>query len=97
MTLNPQNKMALVVLLSQAAAETNTMLSETPDNPSLLSIKAQLEYLRRYAAGQITDDRLKDINLGLLAAREIQGWNDALANMLHEISAQIQAAAGGCP
>ncbi len=67
------------------------MLAETPGHPSLLSVRAQVEYLHRYAMGEDSEERLQDVNLGLIAAREIEGWNNALADLLHIISAQIRS------
>ena len=39
-------------------------------------------------AGNADHARLKDINIGLVAAREIKGWDDDPAHMLHQLAAE---------
>jgi hypothetical protein len=84
------NNMEFLDLVEKARKENEALLSGHPDQPPLASIQRQLEYLRDYAGGQADGGRLKDINVGLIAAREIEGWNDKLADILHKISAQVR-------
>jgi Tsi6 len=67
------------------------LLRAEPDNPLLESVKLQLQYLKDLEDGKHQDrTRLKDINLGLIAVREIEGWDDELADLLHQISAEVR-------
>lgn len=53
----------------------------------LVSIDHQLDYLIEIIEERNSDEtRLKDINLGIIAVREIEGIDDQLAELLYEIS-----------
>lgn len=53
----------------------------------LVSIDHQLDYLIEISEeGNFDNTRLKDINLGVIAVREIEGIDDKLAELLYEIS-----------
>lgn len=53
----------------------------------LLSIDHQLDYLIQVMEENNSDQsRLKDINLGIIAVREIEGVDDQLAELLYDIS-----------
>lgn len=56
-----------------------------PDNPLLKSAQTQLSYLIDLETGKRQDrERLSDINIGLIAVREIEGVDDDLANWIYE-------------
>ena len=58
-----------------------------PDNGMLLSIEIQLQYLVDLEAGTEKDrERLKDINLGVIAVREVEDRDENLANQLYEVA-----------
>ena len=40
-------------------------------------------------AGTAGPERLAEIILGLLAVREVEGWDDELADLLHSIQAAV--------
>ncbi len=53
----------------------------------LVSIDHQLDYLIELTEGINSDKtRLKDINIGIIAVREIEGIDDRLAELLYEIN-----------
>lgn len=80
-------------LLDTALARTRSLLTIRPGFRPLLSVERQLEYLIAVDTGQQAPDRLNEINLGLVAVREIEGWDDELADMLHQISARTRTLA----
>lgn len=60
---------------------------EKKDNPLLESIHIQLNYLLQLLENPNSDrSKLKDINIGLIAVREIEGIDDKLAERLYEIN-----------
>jgi hypothetical protein len=78
-------------MYERARNRIDILLQAEPDNPLLESVKLQLQYLRDLEDGKHQDRaRLKDINLGLIAVREIEGWDDELADLLHRISAEVR-------
>jgi hypothetical protein len=78
-------------LYERARNRIDILLQAEPDNPLLESVKVQLQYLKDLEDGKRQDrTRLKDINLGLTAVREIEGWDDELADLLHRISAEVR-------
>jgi hypothetical protein len=85
------NKDTTNAMIQTARTQVEGKLAERPDFRPLLSIKTQLDYLGAYLAGAADGGRLKDINIGLVAAREIEGWDDDLANLLHQIAAEVRA------
>ncbi len=73
--------------LAEALQRCETLLAGRPDFPPLVSIRNQLIYLEQVCAGTAGPERLAEIILGVLAVREIEGWDDELADLLHRISA----------
>ena len=60
--------------------------------PTIASIVRQLDYLIALESGQSTDrSRLKDVVLGVQAAREIEALDERCAETLHEVSARVRA------
>lgn len=71
-----------------------------PDNPLIKSAQTQLQYLIDLEQGRRDDrGRLSDINIGLIAVREIEGVDDDLANWIYEcvcpVVDQMRQEAGG--
>jgi hypothetical protein len=83
------NKREFEVILTKALDRTEQRMMERPDLTPLVSIQKQLEYLIKFNNDQIDGSRLKDINVGLVAVREIENWDNELADLLHEISVLI--------
>jgi hypothetical protein len=77
-------------LIQSASVLTEALLQQRPNFRPLLSIKAQLAYLAAYLAGRVDGARLKDMNFGLVAVREIEGWDDKLANQLYTLAAEVR-------
>lgn len=60
--------------------------------PVLDSIRNQLKFLAAYNPSSEADrTRIKDIILGVQAAREVETIDMTLADMLHDVSAQVRA------
>jgi 1,2-phenylacetyl-CoA epoxidase PaaB subunit len=80
-----------LALLGGALERARNLYSRNPDSLPILWVVQQLEYLMGVATGQTSDrSRLKDINLGLIAAREIEDRDMELADMLHRIDAEAR-------
>jgi hypothetical protein len=68
-----------------------TLKTRRGASPLIDSVIEQLTYLLSLANRTSSDEsRLNDINIGLIAAREIEGADDALANMLHELAQEVR-------
>lgn len=80
---------ALEPLLPDALHRVEALLAGRPGLPPLVSIRSQLIYLQQVCAGTAGPERLPEIILGILAVREIEGWDDELACLLHRISAAV--------
>ncbi len=78
-------------LIQKAGAAVEALLQECPDFRPLLSIRNQLANLADYIAGTADRARLRDIDIGLVAAREIEGWDDDLAHILHLFPAEARS------
>ena len=77
-------------LFENAAAQCKQLLDKHPDNQAIVSIISQLDYLVAVESGKNPDrTRLKDIVIGILAAREIEPLDMTLAEMLY--SADVEA------
>lgn len=62
-----------------------------PDLPFLESIHHQLQYLADLVEGRRQDrERLKDIIIGVLAAREIETLDAKYADLLHQVSGEVE-------
>lgn len=77
-------------VLTKALTRTEQRMAERPDLTPLVSIQKQLEYLIKFNNKEADGSRLKDINVGLVAVREIENWDDELAALLHEISTEVR-------
>jgi hypothetical protein len=77
--------------IQTAIDRTHTLKARHGANPLLDSVIEQLSYLLSLADGTCSDaSRLKDINIGLIAVREIEGADDVLAGMLHELAQEVR-------
>lgn len=61
-----------------------------PHSLALQSINKQLEYLINIETGTITDrTQLKNIIIGVLAAREVEPLDEDLAEILYKVSGEV--------
>lgn len=84
----------LPLCLLEKVEETKAMLAkfkERKSNPVIESIGIQLDYIYESLTTTGADiSWMKDINVGLLAVREVEGIDDNLANNLYEIDAWVR-------
>ena len=77
-------------LFQHALEECLRHLAAHPDFRPLKSIENQLRYLLDLVEGRRQDrDLLATINLGLLAAREIETMDMQFANLLYDVDEQV--------
>ena len=80
-----------MIQLQSAIDSTLILKSKYGAHPPLESVIAQLQYLIALTDGSTPDtSRLKDINIGPIAAREIEGSDDILAEMLQNIAQELR-------
>ena len=78
-------------LISNARARCQQVQREFPGMPTLVSIERQLDYLLGLLRGEHNDrSRLRDIILGVQAAREVEPLDRELAKMLFEVSSIVR-------
>ncbi|MGC8526963.1 immunity protein Tsi6 family protein [Acidiphilium sp.] len=75
--------------LAEALQRCESLLDGRSGLQPLVSIRNQLIYLQQVCAGTAGPERLAEIILGLLAVREIEGWDDELADLLHSIQTAV--------
>jgi hypothetical protein len=64
---------------------------QRPNSRPLLSIENQLEYLVALEQGQRSDAELiSNLNLGLLAARELEPHDMELANLIYDVTEAVK-------
>lgn len=81
--------MSLLALFEAALARTKELHLKYPEVETISSIARQIEYLIDLDTGVVTDrSRLREIVLGLQAAREIEPLDADLAEMLYTVSEQ---------
>jgi hypothetical protein len=75
------------------ALEAIAQLEKTyPGHPPFLSIHAQLDFLLGQATGAARDrEGLARINLGQLAVHEVEGLDEAAADLFHQVSGEACA------
>ena len=72
-------------VLTKALAKCASLLHDYPAFPPLLSTKVQLEYLIALVNGSSNDrSRLKDIIIGVYAAREFETIDMSFPNLVYE-------------
>lgn len=77
-------------LINDAIERCNVVAAKYGEMPPFPSVRAQLGYLSDLVAGRATDKkRLKEIILGVQAAREIESLDEPLADLLYKISAEV--------
>jgi hypothetical protein len=66
-------------------------LKQSPTPQPLRSIEKQLEYLIDLEEGRRSDvERMADLNLGLLAARELEPHDMELANLIYNVTEAVK-------
>ncbi len=76
---------------SQAVAE---LIEQFPGIAQRESIRTQLWYLNDYVEGRNGGDRLSDVNIGLLAVREVEPRAVRVAELLYEIAESVSLEIG---
>lgn len=83
--------MSRVKLLELGRLKCNALLDQYPDTPAILSVSRQLDYLIGLESGSVTDrSRLKEITIGVIAAREVEALDDDVAEVFHRISSEVK-------
>lgn len=77
-------------LFSEALHKSKEALEKAPFMFPLESVIKQLEYLIDVESGRASKDKLETINIGQVAARDIDEFDEDLADILHEVSAEVQ-------
>jgi hypothetical protein len=73
-----------------ALHEVISLQAQYPNDPSIRSIVAQLQYLIELEEGRRTDrERLNDIVIGILTIREIQQLDSSVADMLYHVEEEV--------
>jgi hypothetical protein len=73
----------------EALAEVRRLQAQYAWSSALRSIAEQLEYLAGVERGDGDRSKLRRINIGVLAAREVEDMDLKLAERLHKISAEV--------
>lgn len=85
-------KLNKITILDEALVKLNKFVENFSDNIFAESIKFQLKYLIDLEKGREKDrSNLSEINLGLIAVREIEGKDDDLADILYEVNSIVKA------
>lgn len=80
-----------LTLFRSALSKSRDHVQRWGEHRAIQSIMAQLEYLEAVETAATEDrSRLNEINLGLLAAREIEDRDMPLAELLYEVNGQLQ-------
>jgi hypothetical protein len=78
-------------LFDKAKRESEALSKEFPELPTIRSIMHQIDYLTQLTKGTTNDrSRLKEIVIGIQAAREIEPLNLELAELLYEVDAEAR-------
>ena len=78
-------------MLREALARTEALSRRHPETATLRSIVRQLDYLVSVATGANGDrSRLKDVILGVQAAREVEPLDPSLAELLYRCDAEVK-------
>ena len=80
-----------IKLFQKALSELRGLIKQYPDLPPLKSVEKQLEYLIDLEEGKRDDrERLSEITLGVITAREIEDLDMNVANTLHKVSGEAR-------
>jgi len=85
--VTPGEREALFTRTIQEAAR---LRATAPASRVLQSIEQQAYYLVGVVRGTLPADRLNEVNLGLLAVREIDGWDEVLSKLLYACAAEVR-------
>jgi hypothetical protein len=89
-------KQERIALFQRAKKEIATLEKRYPGYPPFESIQNQLQFLIDQCDVNTPDFvALAQINLGYLAMREVESRNDAIADLLYEVSAEVKAMQAG--
>jgi hypothetical protein len=81
-----------IQLLQDALARTRALRGRYPSHPPLDSVVSQLEYLIAiHEGGEESREKLLNLSIGVIAAREVEGIDDRLAEMLYDIAAEAKS------
>lgn len=82
------------VLLQTAQEQVERLIATWPGVPPLDSIRRQLAYLIEYTDGLNDGGHLADVNLGVLAMREVEPRDVSTAELLYEVAEAVRLARG---
>src|SRR5262249_50600996 len=83
--------MSNVELFKKALAETRDFHKTRGPKKSRAAVEAQLSSLSELGGGPRRDrERLNDINIGRIAVQEVEGSDEALAELLHQVNAAVR-------
>ena len=81
-----------LALFQQALRGVEELERVYPGYPPFVSLHNQLLFLIGAVTGQIVDVApLSQVNIGLIAMREIEPRSDATADLLYSVSAEVEA------
>ena len=86
--------MTISNLIADAKRRTCVLTERFPGIRELESIRVQLDYLSDYAAGKNEGERLRDINIGVIAVREVEPRDEELAELLYEVAEWVRKRRG---
>ena len=86
--------MTILELLAEASVRIADLQKRFLGVCEFESIRLQLLYLCEYAAGHNSGARLSEINLGLMAVREVEPRDEELAELLYEVAAWLREQRG---
>lgn len=82
--------MSRLALFEEALRETEVLQRRYPAVQTLQSIAEQLRYLISLINGSSVDrSRLREVVLGIQAAREVEPLSQALANLLYKVDEEV--------
>ena len=86
-----QKEVMNMALLQSALGKTKILKSKYPNSNPLQSVIEQLEYLIGIESGKNTDfSKLETINIGIIAVREVEDRDMALAKELYKVSDLVE-------
>lgn len=76
-------------LLEEALLKSRAAFERAPNMFPLASVIAQIQYLLDVESGKAVDkSRLATVSIGQIAARDIDTFDESLAELLHEVAAE---------
>lgn len=80
--------------IEEAKEQVSGLIGRFSGIRELHSIRLQLEYLGDYVEGRNQGERLHEINIGLMAVREVEPRDEKVAEILYEISDWVRQQMG---